>query len=155
MGMDNFACDGFVISYENVKKLCPKEIKAIESGPHWKDLGWGSFSHTLAWQYTAEIEDVYFDIDDSEDNSKIAEEKAAAFAKQYESLAKQLCKAFKKKTDGLELIISHYNTDEGGRYDEVEHHDECVFLVNGMMDYTPAGKKLMKKVSKQRWIQFG
>jgi hypothetical protein len=152
MGMGNFACDGFTISYDNIKKMCPAEIEAIENGPHWKYLGWGELAKGIDFQDEETIADVFLD---AEDEDCVSEEQSKEFAKEYVKLVKQLEEAFEKKTDGLTLFLSHYNEDEGDRYDSVDHKDGCIFMVDGMVDYTPAGEKHKDIVKKNRWVQFG
>lgn len=152
MGMGNFACDGFTISYDNIKKLCPAEIKAIESGPLFDRVGWGEISKAIEWQDEQSLAEEFWSV---QDDPPLPDEQCMKYAKQYVKLVKELCKAFKAKTGGLELFLSHYNEDEGDRYDSVEHKDGCIFMVGNMMDYTPAGKKFKRIIKKNRWVQFG
>jgi hypothetical protein len=150
MSMSDYACDEYVISYENLKKLCPREVEAIETAKHWDFVGWGPLAEGMNNRDIQTIGDGLFD---SPDN--LSDEQVTKISKGYEKLAKALCAAFKKRTGGLILFYDYYNTEEGGSYDSVEHKEGCVFCVGNMMQLSPAGKKFQKVVVKNRWIQFG
>jgi len=150
MGMGNFAVDSYVITYDNLKKLCPKEIEAIETAKYWEFVGWGPLANGMSYNDTQTIGEGVFDSEE-----KLSDTQVIKICKGFEKLAKALCAAFKKQTGGLELFFDHYNEDEGDRYDSVEHKDGCVFCVGNMTQLTPAGKKFQKVVEKRRWVQFG
>jgi hypothetical protein len=150
MGMGSYACDSYVISYKNLKKLCPKEIEAIETAKYWEFVGWGSLAKGMSYQDTETIGE---NLCDSPDN--LFDTQVTKISKGFEKLTKQLYAAFKKRTGGLELFLDYYNEDEGDRYDSLEHEDGCVFCVGNVVQLTPAGKKFQKVVDKRRWVQFG
>ena len=150
MGMGTYACDGYVISYDNLKKLCPKEVEAIETANHWEFVGWGQIAKGMTYSDTETIGENLFDSPD-----ELSDAQVTKISKGFEKLTKQLYAAFKKHTGGLELFLDYYNEDEGDRYDSLEHKDGCVFCVGNMVQLTPAGKKFQKVVEKRRWVQFG
>jgi hypothetical protein len=152
MGMGNFACDGFTIGYDKLKKMCPEQVKAVEAGPLFERVSWGQIAKAIEWQDEESLAEEFWSV---EDEVSLADEQTVKYAKQYVKLVKELSKAFKAKTEGLDLFLSHYNEDEGDRYDSVDHKDGCIFMVGGMMDYTPAGKKFKKIIKKNQWVQFG
>lgn len=152
MGMGNFACDGFTIPYDKLKKLCPTEIKAVESGPLFERVGWGQIAKAIEFKDDESLAEEFWSV---QDDPPLSDEQCMKYAKQYVKLVKELYKAFKAKTGGLKLFLSHYNEDEGDRYDSVEHKDGCIFMVGNMMDYTPAGKKFKNIIKKNSWVQFG
>ena len=131
--MGSFAVNSFVIGYDDLKKIVPKEIKAIEKEKFFKDIGWFYIGRWLAWDDINEIEDAildncYDEEKDDEYNQKVAEE-----------------------------VSGRYNRDEDGgdRYDNPNDKDGCIFCVDGMVQLTPAGEKYKDIITEHRWTQFG
>ena len=125
MGMGTGACYGWTISYDNLKKICPKEIADVESVKEFEY--WGEVSRD-------------FELDD--------------LPAKVQKATHSLIKSFANKT-GLTLSLAFYNEDDGDRYDEVDNYEGCIFIVDGMWAYTPAGEKLKDVVKQQLWTQFG
>ena len=125
MGMGTGACSGWVISYDNLKKICPKEIDDIEGAEEFED--WGEVSRG-------------FEFNELPDSIK----------KSVEDLVGQFL-----NTTGLTLSLGFYHEDDGDRYDEVDSHEGCVFFVDGMVALTPAGEKFKDVVRQQLWTQYG
>lgn len=125
MGMGTGACYGWTISYDNLKKICPKEIADVESVKEFED--WGEFSRDI------ELDDL-----------------PAGVQKATQSLIESFA-----KSTGLTLSFAFYNEDDGDRYDEVDNYEGCIFIVDGMWSYTPAGEKFKDVVKQQLWTQFG
>ena len=125
MGMGTGACSGWVISYDNLKKICPKEIDDIEGAEEFED--WGEVSRG-------------FEFNELPDSIK----------KSVEDLVGQFL-----NTTGLTLSLGFYREDDGDRYDEVDSHEGCVFFVDGMVALTPAGEKFKDVVKQQLWTQYG
>ena len=125
MGMGTGACSGWIISYDNLKKICPKEIDDIEGAEEFED--WGEVSRG-------------FEFDELPDSIK----------KSVEDLVGQFL-----NTTGLTLSLGFYHEDDGDRYDEVDSHESCVFFVDGMVALTPAGEKFKDVVKQQLWTQYG
>lgn len=155
MGMGSFAVSSFVIGYDDLKKICPKEIKAIEKEKHFKDIGWYYIGRWLAWDDINEIEDAILDAcyDTSHDeqyNQKVAEE----ISSKYNVHVANLKNAFNKKT-GLTLYFDTYDEEGGDRYDNPNDKEGIIFCVDGMVQLTPAGKKYQKIITERRWTQFG
>ena len=117
MGMGTAGAHAFVISLDELRKICPKEVHAVED-----ELTWG---------------DVAMEINDN-----------------TPPLVEALVEAFNKATD-LKLSIEHYDDETGDRYDEVDNTNGCVFCVDGMMQYTPAGEKYKDVIKEQNWTVFG
>ena len=125
MGMGTGACSGWIISYDNLKKICPKEIDDIEGAEEFED--WGEVSRG-------------FEFNELPDSIK----------KSVEDLVGQFL-----NTTGLTLSLGFYREDDGDRYDEVDSHEGCVFFVDGMVALTPAGEKFKDVVRQQLWTQYG
>ena len=132
MGMGASACSGWVISYNDLKKICPKEVGLVERDGGFGDgiLGvwnWGEVSRG-------------FEFNELTDSIK----------KSVEDLVGQFF-----SNTGLTLSLGFYNEDDGDRYDEVDSHEGCVFFVDGMVALTPAGEKFKDVVKQQLWTQYG
>ena len=125
MGMGAGACSGWIISYDNLKKICPKEIDDIEGSEEFED--WGEFSRGFEFN---ELPDSL---------KKYVEDLVGKFA----------------SNTGLTLGLGFYNEDDGDRYDEVDSHESCVFFVEGMVSLTPAGEKFKNVVNQRLWTQYG
>jgi hypothetical protein len=152
MGMGSFAVGSFVIEYDDLKKICPEEIAAVEGEKFFNDIGWGTIGQWLAWddpdQFKEEIEALY--TNDKEDIDDILDE----YVKIYDKHIIDLKDAFNKKT-GLTLYFDIYDSECGGRYDNPGDKDGCIFCVDGMVQLTPAGEKFKDIVSERKWTQFG
>ena len=155
MGMGSFAVNSFVIGYDDLKKIVPEQISAIENEKFFKDIGWYYIGRWLAWDDINEIEDAildncYDEEKDDEYNQKVAEE----VCNKYNHLVADLKNAFEKKT-GLTLYFDSYDEDGGDRYDNPNDKDGCIFCVDGMVQLTPAGEKYKDIVTERRWTQYG
>ena len=62
-----------------------------------------------------------------------------------------LQKTFEKKTD-LEIGIFYHDQDDGDRYDDFSGR---AWQVDGVYQYTPAGKKYREHITKQSYVTFG
>lgn len=155
MGMGSYAVGSFVIGYDDLKKICPEEISAIENEKFFDHIGWGTIGQWLGWDDIVYVEDAILDncYDNSRDddyNQKVAE----VVAQQYVDRIDALKSAFNKKT-GLTLYFDHYDEDGGDRYDNPNDKDGCIFCVDGMVQLTPAGEKYKDIITERRWTQYG
>ena len=153
--MGSFAVNSFVIGYDDLKKIVPEQISAIENEKFFKDIGWYYIGRWLAWDDINEIEDAildncYDEEKDDEYNQKVAEEVSG----KYNRLVADLKNAFHEKT-GLTLYFDSYDEDGGDRYDNPNDKDGCIFCVDGMVQLTPAGEKYKDIVTERRWTQYG
>lgn len=155
MGMGSYAVGSFVIGYDDLKKICPDEISAIENEKFFGLIGWGTIGQWLGWDDIGYVEDAILDncYDNSRDdkyNQKVAEE----ISNKYNTHVANLKNAFEKKT-GLTLYFDSYDEDGGDRYDNPNDKDGCVFCVNGMVQLTPSGEKFKDIITERRWTQYG
>ena len=155
MGMGSFAVNSFVIGYDDLKKIVPDEISAIENEKFFKDIGWYYIGRWLAWDDINEIEDAildncYDEEKDDEYNQKVAEK----VSNKYSHLVADLKNAFHEKT-GLTLYFDSYDEEGGDRYDNPNDKDGCIFCVDGMVQLTPAGEKYKNIITERRWTQYG
>ena len=153
MGMGSYAVGSFVIGYDDLKKICPDEIKTIEQELHFSDIGWDNLGRWLSWDDSTYVEDAILDTvdaDDIEDTQKLAEDIVQKYDKHIQSLKD----SFSKKT-GLTLYFDHYDEEGGDRYDNPNDKDGIIFCVDGMVQLTPAGEKYKDIVTERRWTQYG
>ena len=155
MGMGSFAVNSFVIGYDDLKKIVPDEISAIENEKFFNEIEWGTIGQWLSWDDISVVEDAILDScydeeQDDEYNQKVAED----VSQKYNVHVTNLKNAFNKKT-GLTLYFDHYDMDGGDRYDNPNDKDGCIFCVDGMVQLTPAGEKYKDIITEHRWTQFG
>jgi hypothetical protein len=152
MGMGTFAINSYVIEYDELKKICPEEIAAIENEKFFGDVGWNVIAQWFAWddpdQFSECIYDLY--VNSEEEVDDIVEE----YTQVYDKHVTNLFTAFEAKT-GLTLSIDHYDEDNGDRYDNPGDEEGCIFCVGGMVQLTPAGEKYKDIITERRWTQYG
>lgn len=155
MGMGSYAVGSFVIGYDDLKKIVPDEINAIENEEYFKDIGWYYIGRWLAWDDINEIEDPILDACyDENHNDEYNQKKAETIADRYNHLVADLKNSFAKKT-GLTLYFDSYDEEGGDRYDNPNDKDGCIFCVDGMVQLTPAGEKYKDIITERRWTQYG
>jgi hypothetical protein len=158
--MGSFAVGSFVIEYDDLKKICPDEIKALQKAKYFKEVGWRSVGQWLAWDDPDQIKDAFYDaiLDDKSKpviRLELSEDQIVEdIFQEYEKLVIDLKNTFNKKT-GLTLYFDSYDEDGGGRYDNPGDKDGCIFCVDGMVQLTPAGEKFKDIISERKWTQFG
>ena len=107
MGMWSFAVNSFVIGYDDLKKICPDEIAAIENEKFFSDIGWGVIGQWLSWDDIALVEDIILDSCYDEDHDDIYNQKVAEeISEKYNHLVADLKNSFYEKT-GLILYFDH------------------------------------------------
>jgi len=160
MGMGSFGVHSFVIEYDDLKKICPDEIQAIENAQYFDSVDWRTIGQWLAWNDNDQIFDALHDavLDDKSNpvmRLELTEEQIVEdIFDQYETLVVNLKTVFNRKT-GLSLYFDSYDEDSGDRYDNPGDKDGCIFCVDGMMQLSPAGEKFKDIVTERSWTQFG
>lgn len=153
MGMGSFAVSSFVIGYDDLKKICKREIEVIESNKYFPEFGWSGIAKWLTWDDNDDIKDVIFDCVESEDTfecERVANDTIIWLVEQINYLKN----SFNRET-GLTLYFDAYDEDGGSRYDNPNDKDGCIFCVDGMVVLSPAGEKYKDIVTERRWTQFG
>lgn len=160
MGMGSYGVHSFVIEYDDLKKICPDEIQAIENAKYFDSIGWRTIGQWLAWSDTDQIQDAIKDsvLDDESDPirrlQRTQEQIEQDVFDQYKTLVRDLKDVFNQKT-GLSLYFDDYDEEGGDRYDSPGDKDGCIFCVHGMIQLTPAGEKFKDIVTERSWTQFG
>ena len=139
MGMGAGACYGWVISYDDLKKICPKELDLIERDREFDAPDIRVYDYQFFGGNWGEVSRA-FEMDELPDSIK----------KSVDDLIRQFF-----NNTGLTLSLGFYNEDDGDRYDEVDSHEGCVFFVDGMVSLTPAGEKFKEVVRERLWTQYG
>lgn len=130
MSMDYAANTGYCISYDELKKLCPQQVSDVENHPDFE-----------SW-----VEVAMTSYDDEG---------------QLGGAVKKLCEEFSRETNVsgtyLELSFMNYSMECYSEYDDVDSHDGCIFLVDGVMMKTPAGERFEDQgiISKASFVTFG
>ena len=129
MGMGYSACYADVISEENLIKLCPEDAGVFFGlfGDHGGTCG------------------------SLEEAARSLQYQDGDYADQVESAYKELQRVFLIKT-GLELNIGVHEEDDGSRYDDL---NGVYWAVDGVWEYTPAGKRFKDVIEKKTWVNFG
>ena len=132
MGMGFASVRTTAISYNDLKEFCGNEIEAIEN--HESFEGWGELARSLT-QGEEDVTNLFF------------------------PLVQQLVKKFEQATevDGnhLTLFLSYYSEDDGDRYDEVEHTNNCIFELGNVYQLTAPAQKFKDILSSCSYVVFG
>ena len=143
MGSGYSGCFDYVMSKDNVKKVCPDEMQMIEDLLDRVKLNWDDLAR--AYQYDDSIHPLYDEFEDS-------------VAEHYEQeIFDTLHEVFKKFHDscGLSIELQYHDSEHGDRYDDV---DGAYFSVSGAYQLTPEAQKLADKgitVSVATWVSYG
>jgi hypothetical protein len=149
MGMGAFSVGGFVIEYDDLKKICPEEIHAIENEKFFNDIGWGTIGRWLSFDDDDQLKDEIYFADEN-----ITDEIVEKYVDIYSKHIIELNQSFYEKTK-LTLSFDYYDKDNGDRYDNPADKDGCIFCVGGMVQLTPAGEKFKDIVTQRSWTQYG
>ena len=133
MGMGMAPSSGHVISWDNIKKLCPVQSAMLEAALEAEDVS---------------LDDYARDISDGND-LEVHESIDNCFAELQEAFAK----ATEVEGKGLNLTIFYYDSENGDRYDDLA--DGANWDVTGMTVLSPAGEKFKDIVQFQQWTVFG
>jgi hypothetical protein len=157
MGMGTAAYSNYVIEYEELKKLCPTAIESIEKESFFESIGWLGIAK-LTYCPVCFKEDICDAIleeyeEDSSVTYKVAWSQAETYLKRYKKHIQKLIKDFQDVT-GLGLELWTYNRADGDRDVNPRDKDGCIFVVDGMTQLTPAGKKFKNIVFERSWIQY-
>jgi len=137
MGSGAAPAASWTISNENLEKIVPVEYKQLIAvlDKHQETLD--GFAIQLSM----------------DENLLVAEDAQA----ELESAFDALLKAFKTVTtvDGkfLELELQYYDADSGDIYDDLENG--AIWLVDGVQQLSPPGKKFNDFVEFSQWTQYG
>ena len=155
MGMGSYVVHSFVIGYDDLKKIVPDEINAIENEQYFKDTGWYYIGRWLGWDDIGELQDAILDnCYDENYDEQYNQNTAAEVARKYVNHINNLQSSFHEKT-GLNLYFDSYDEDSGDRYDNPNDKDGCIFCVDGMVQLTPSGEKYKHIITERRWTQYG
>ena len=136
MGMGNYACGAHTIEVAFVQEIAMEEhtelMLAIAKA--------GTTIEALAEAFFTQQGD------DLETFCNISAEQEEDIRDKWE----KLYKAFYERTGGLELDLVHHEAEDRG--DEL---DGWSFSVEGVFDYTPAGRKYKDRIEHKSWTVYG
>jgi hypothetical protein len=145
MGMGFGANYADVMEWPQIKKIVPKEARALERALKKAGASLDDFCKVVV------CED-WDSLDTDVTDPKIAET-IPRIQSAWETLSKAFTEATTVNGTGLELEPRFHNSDsEGDRYDDVSGG---FFHVEGMHQLTPAGKKLADKIERKFYVTFG
>ena len=105
MGMGTFAVNSFVIEYDELKKICPDEISAIENEKFFDDILWTGIAQWLTWDDPDQLKDVMYDsyanVAEEEDIDDIVEQ----YVKIYDKHIINLKNSFNSPNSFLNLCV--------------------------------------------------
>ena len=135
MGMGNYANSAYVVDENFVRDNAKKELDALIN--LLEENGMSLFDFMVGISDDIPINEMNNGIDDVDITDKV------------DKCWLDLKETFTKNT-GLELYIVYHEKDDRG--DDI---DGAVWCVDGVMDYTPAGKKYKDKITYSTWTVFG
>ena len=143
MGMGYAANFDWVISKEDLEKICGEEVRMIDFLCDKFGVSWDQIAS--AYVYHDSIN--FYNIDDEEEAERMDSEV-------FDTLS-ELTKKFKAKTN-LELELGYHNSsDNGDRYDDI---DGVYFSVSGAYKLTDEAIKLLNKgikIKSATWVSYG
>ena len=134
MGMGYTGCQVLTIEEDCIKEQCPEEFQEFMDSFDPVD---GNAQYDCVDDFARFIGNGDLDPKDNPGNSEL----------KYIAL----CKAFKEKTD-LEIGLFYHDSENGDRYDDFSGK---AWQVDGVLQYTPAGKKYKDKIKKQAFVVCG
>ena len=153
MGMGTWGITEYTISRAKLHELLPEQVEEVEAiNPHvWNIMARGLEVYTDPLHITEDdkaqvIDDIYYI---AEDYDMVEADLHQAFKK-----LENLCHDFNLVT-GLVLNFMYYDEDMGDRYDDVEHVDGCVFMLEGVTQLTPEARQCRHLFNKQHWTCSG
>lgn len=138
MGMGTWGMQVESISADNLKKICPEYFNQLDKELSRINGSWGELAQGLAEGYLGDFLEEAEEVDLNEINN----------------LWVALTVDFEKKT-GLELSATHYDEDNGDRYDEAHDHDGMIFTLGGVYQMTPAAEKMKDMIEHSNFTMWG
>jgi hypothetical protein len=155
--MQDYANWAYTISADNLRKLLPEEMKALESHLRFANLDIENLC-----SYKANINDVdndeniLFEYADIDTKFIFTESDKRQWLNQLDIFVGQLEKRFQEVTEGLNLYYALYGYDD----------NECFFGVENVLKLTPAGEKFIMKypnypepetgiIDYESWVTYG
>lgn len=139
MVMGIYGLHGYTISLDNLREVCPEETKAVEV----LGVDWGTIAQATDGDFYESTEQ---QLADGYTNLDTANKITAA--------VKVLYTTFNDRT-GLDLSLCYYDKDMGDLYDDVPNEGGCVFLLDGVIQFTPAAERIRDKIHTHRGLVGG
>jgi len=147
-----------VIDFNDVKRLCPAEAKALVKTLKKYGVNMENLAETFRCEepeletLETAISDAAPDDLDNEAYSRYEEEAIRTITQALETLKAAFAKATAVGKSHLDLSIGYHDPDDGDRYDEV---DGVFWAFDGLYQLSPAGKKFGTEVQRKFFVTFG
>ena len=153
MGMGTWGLSEYTISRKKLHELLPEQVEEVEA------------INPEIWSVVARSLEVYTDpLHITEDDKAEVIKDMYYIAEDYDMVEADCCQAFEKLENlchdfntvtGLVLNFMFYDEDMGDRYDDVEHVDGCVFMLENVVQLTPEARQVRHLINKQHWTCSG
>ena len=138
MSYRNYACYSDTVLAEFVKKMCPKEFEDLMNIIDKYDVSLISLSQAV-------------EMDDFDGELSCSCDLEDGQAEEILSVWEALVIKFKEATGGLDLSLIYHDSDAEG--DDLE--DGYSWAVYDVYQYTPAGEKYKKDITRKTWVVGG
>lgn len=153
MGHGTWGIREYTTTRDKLHGLLPEQIEEVEAIDP-------AIWHILARACEVHCDPLHTTEDDIADLMKdmcwIAEDYDLVEADCYQAFKKltNLCHDF-NLTTGLVLSLMYYDEDMGDRYDDVEHTNGCVFVLDNVTMLTPEARKVKHLFNLESWTCSG
>jgi hypothetical protein len=135
-----------VIEWSQIKRIVPKEARALARQLKKAGVSMDNFCRVMEWE----------DWDNAEiksDDPNAVERTTQQITSAWETLSAAFNKATMVDGEGLNLVPLFHDTENNGdRYDGVSGG---FFHVDGVCRLSPAGKKFADKIERKFYVTFG
>lgn len=156
MGFGAWGVRTWAMKYQTLKELLPDAVAKVESLPLFDSVGWGEIAfeeESELWRDTDPRPDSFTQLLEDLLEAGATDSEAWPLYCRYKDAVAALRSAFEEKTW---LTLELRRADEAdGRYDEPYAHDTCVFAVDGVQQFTPAGNHWKSHLVEARWVEYG
>ena len=162
MGMSYSAGYADVFGLEKIKSLCPDTFNKLRdeieiAGERYEEV-WERLGY---WAQTEQLEELGGDLACTLDNNiesesdeafeQRCEEYAALIISAYQELQKDFEKVTRVNGVGLQLSIGYHNSEDGGKYDDI---DGVYFYVENAYVLSPAGEKFKEDIERSLYVVY-
>lgn len=145
MGMGYFSNYADVMEESYLHKLCPKEytnFKNALASYKWELEDWAKYLNDVT----------ELDLPDNLTEEGAFKEAIKFTERCWSDLRNAFCKATAIGKSNLYIDLDYHSPEDGDRYDDVSG---AFFVVGGVYELTPAGKKFKNAINRKFYVTFG
>jgi len=145
MGMGYCSNYSDVVSKSFIKRLCPKQFKAFMDSliiPKWELEDWARYLNDVT---ELNLPNDFEKEADFQDSIKFTD-------RCWSDLREAFYQATKVDMSHLYIDLEYHSPEEGDIYDGVSG---AFFVVGGVYELTPAGKKFQQAIERKFYVTFG